>query len=73
MTFLINGTSICAICKKKDIAFMMRRLHVEGQHFGTICMKCFDACKAKAKEEIENERRKETASGSAHVVHGTEG
>lgn len=72
MTFLINGTSTCAICKKKDIAFMMRRLHVEGQHFGTICIPCFDLCKEKAKEEIENEKRKEVASGSATLVHGTE-
>lgn len=73
MTFLINGTSTCVICKKKDVQFLMRRLHVEGQHFGTICIPCFDLCKAKAKEEIENERREKDTSGSTSLVHGKEG
>jgi hypothetical protein len=54
MAFLINGQATCGICRKKDVAFLMKRIDY-GEVNSILCMKCFDECKEIALENIRKQ------------------
>lgn len=75
MTFLINGKLKCGICRKDDVAFLMKHIDY-GDVKSTLCMPCFNECKRLALEKIKEEDNAgcgETASGSATLVSSGEG